>query len=322
MNILIYEYFLGQDKNINLSPEVLHEAKLIINSLIIDITGLHDKPKISLFISKKNRYLFNSHDINFIDTSSQDLYNLIDNDFNYNEIYILAPEENLILHDIIKNLEIKNLNTCNCSSKFIKLTSNKYKINSVLKKSKDYTIETYSNSRELLKDKKIIAKIVDGCGAENLYVFDNLIDMKNYKSKLTKNHIYQYYYDGNIIGINIIANKNKYKIISINEQIYEKFNNNELVLKKIEIGKFNHMIDEFTKFVENILQNFDGYYGFFGIDAILTSDKKIIFLEINPRLTTSYIGLSKSIGFNVMQLYYDLACKHDIINNKKFSINI
>ena len=53
MNILIYEYFLGQDKNINLSPEVLHEAKLIINSLIIDITGLHDKPKISLFISKK-----------------------------------------------------------------------------------------------------------------------------------------------------------------------------------------------------------------------------------------------------------------------------
>jgi len=72
------------------------------------------------------------------------------------------------------------------------------------------------------------------------------------------------------------------------------------------------MHDSFKFFVENILGNLKGSYGFIGIDAILTEENKIMFLEINPRFTTSYIGLSKSLNFNPFNVLF----------NEKFSFNI
>ena len=78
----------------------------------------------------------------------------------------------------------------------------------------------------------------------------------------------------------------------------------------------------FDKFVNSILSNFEGYNGFFGIDAIITNDDKIFFLEINPRLTTSYSFLSKSLGFNPLELFYNANYDFSIENNKNFLIDV
>lgn len=59
---------------------------------------------------------------------------------------------------------------------------------------------------------------------------------------------------------------------------------------------------------------------FFGIDAILENNGNIVFLEINPRLTTSYAGLKKTLGFNPAIFFSKPNYKHDINNNKVFSI--
>lgn len=50
----------------------------------------------------------------------------------------------------------------------------------------------------------------------------------------------------------------------------------------------------------------DGLWGYVGVDFILTDDGPVV-LEVNPRLTTSYVGLSRSLGLNVAELLIDLA---------------
>ena len=75
---------------------------------------------------------------------------------------------------------------------------------------------------------------------------------------------------------------------------------------------------KFKLFTQDIINNFDGYYGFFGIDAILDKNDNIFLLEINPRLTTSYIGLRSSLGFNPAVFLEDIDYKFKISDNKIF----
>ena len=82
------------------------------------------------------------------------------------------------------------------------------------------------------------------------------------------------------------------------------------------------MFDDFKIFVESILSNLNNFFGFIGIDAILTQDKKIVFLEINPRLTTSYIGLRESIGINPFSFLQKNISNFNIAKNKLIILSI
>ena len=322
MGILIYEHFLGHQYNKEISPMILNEAKIITSSIAKDLSSSSKKQDVSVLINAKNSsFLKNTKLINrnYSKNLTEDIYsNLNKND----NVLVIAPEENLEMHNIVAKLEEKNVDLYNCNSNFIKITTNKKKINSYLTKSKNYLIETFDDYKSIQDNKEIIAKTFDGFGSEELYIFKNIEHLKNSKYLLTNRHIYQPYYKGNIIGINIIANDNNHKILSINEQIYLEKSNNTIALQTINIGKFNALHKLFDEFVNNILSNFEGFHGFFGIDAIMTNDKKILFLEINPRLTTSYSGLSYSLGFNPLELFYNINYDFSIEDNKNFLIDI
>lgn len=322
MGILIYEHFLGQKFVKGTSSLILNEAKIITTSIANDLMNCSEKPEVSVLIDDGNINLLNN--VNIIKrNNSKEIVDDICLNLNKNDsVLIVAPEENLELFNIVKNLEKRNVNLLNCQSNFIKTTTNKKEINNHLIKSKDYLINTFDNYKFIDENNKIIAKVFDGFGSENLFIFHNRSDLKDKKILLTDRHIYQPYHEGTIVGINIVANNGNHRILSINEQKYEETLGNTLALKKIYIGKLNSSYELFDKFVNSILSNLEGYNGFFGIDAIITNDDKIFFLEINPRLTTSYSFLSKSLGFNPLELFYNANYDFSIENNKNFLINV
>jgi predicted ATP-grasp superfamily ATP-dependent carboligase len=59
-----------------------------------------------------------------------------------------------------------------------------------------------------------------------------------------------------------------------------------------------------------IVESFNGLRGYTGVDMVIAGDKTYV-VEVNPRLTTSYIGLRKVATFNVAQAIADsvLSCK-------------
>ena len=322
MDILIYEHFLGENFSEQPSPLILNEAKLIIDTIIKDLSLEFSDSKISLLLNKKNRNLIHSNNHiyrNYKDDVITDISKKIkEND----KVLILAPEENLILFNLIKSLEDKNIGHFNTNSNFIYSSTNKFELNIKLKNSKKYQIKTYKDYSKVYMDKEIVAKPNDGVGAQNLFIFKNKFDLEKNKHRLNDFYIYQEYIKGTIIGINIIITKNKIVILSINEQIYKNSSSNEIYLSKIHIGKYNYLFEDFKIFVESILSNFNNLFGFIGIDAILTQDKKIVFLEINPRLTTSYIGLRESIGINPFSFLQKNISSFNIAKNKLITLRI
>ena len=321
MNILIYEYILGEvitKKNAFL----LNEAKIIISEKINNLSNKYPDSKTSILINKENQKLIKEGNIiyrnNNINANSE-ILNLF---HEFDKAFILAPEENNILYNIIKFLEEKKIPHLNCSSVFIQETYDKQKTNNLIKNKLPNTELMHNDYKEINEKEPIVAKIIDGLGADMLYIFKDRNDLENNRNFLTKRHIYQKFIKGQVVGVNIFSKDGIFEILSLNEQIYERKSANQIFLKEMRIGAFNDHIIDFKHIVQDILKGFTGYDGFFGMDFIISENKEIFFLEINPRLTTSYTFLRESIGFNPAELYNNVSFKFNIKENKKFSISV
>ena len=319
MNILIYEYILGEvitKKNAFL----LNEAKIIISEKINNLSNKYPDSKTSILINKENRKLIKEGNIIYRDdnlNANSEILNLF---HEFDKAFILAPEENNILYNIIKFLEEKKIPHLNCSSIFIQETCDKQKTNNLIKNKLPNTELMHKDYKKINEKEPIVAKIIDGLGADLLYIFKDRNDLENNKNFLTKKHIYQKFIKGQVAGVNIFSKNGIFEILSLNEQIYERKSANQIFLKEMRIGAFNDYIIDFKYIVQDILKGLTGYDGFFGMDFIISENKEIFFLEINPRLTTSYTFLRESIGFNPVELYNNVSLKFNIKENKKFSI--
>ena len=319
MNILIYEYILGEvitKKNAFL----LNEAKIIISEKINNLSNKYPDSKTSILINKENQKLIKEGNIIYRNDNlnvNSEILNLF---HEFDKAFILAPEENNILYNIIKFLEEKKIPHLNCSSVFIQETCDKKKTNNLIKNKLPNTELIHNDYKKINEKEPIVAKIIDGLGADMLYIFKDRNDLENNKNFLTKKHIYQKFIKGQVAGVNIFSKDGIFEILSLNEQIYERKSANEIFLKEMRIGAFNDHIIDFKHIVQDILKGFTGYDGFFGMDFIISENKEIFFLEINPRLTTSYTFLRESIGFNPAELYNNVSLKFNIKENKKFSI--
>ena len=71
------------------------------------------------------------------------------------------------------------------------------------------------------------------------------------------------------------------------------------------IVPFEHTLEnEALKVAEKAVEAAGGLRGYVGVDMVLT-DKGPVVMEINPRLTVSYIGLRKAVNFNPAQALID-----------------
>jgi hypothetical protein len=67
---------------------------------------------------------------------------------------------------------------------------------------------------------------------------------------------------------------------------------------------------------EAVVKSFHGLRGYVGVDLVLT-EKRPAVIEINPRLTTSYIGLRKTAGFNPAQAIINAVFEHELPANNQ-----
>ena len=107
MNILIYEYILGEvitKKNAFL----LNEAKIIISEKINNLSNKYPDSKTSILINKENQKLIKEGNIIYRDNNINANSEILNLFHEFDKAFILAPEENNILYNIIKFLEEKN----------------------------------------------------------------------------------------------------------------------------------------------------------------------------------------------------------------------
>jgi len=163
-----------------------------------------------------------------------------------------------------------------------------------------------------------IIKPNDGVGAENcVYIREK----HQLEEKITiidaGNYVIQPFIDGEHMSMSLFVYNKNIQLLSCNKQEII-FKNNLVNLASIVVNEYLLYANEMREIAKNIVSAIPGLSGYIGIDLI-RFDNKFFVIDINPRFTTSYAGLSASLGINVTEILMNTFLQQKIqkINLKK-----
>ena len=137
-----------------------------------------------------------------------------------------------------------------------------------------------------------------------------------------KRFIAQEFIRGEAASVSLLSTGKKAKALSLNKQ--------NIILAGPEATSsyeggavpLEHWLkQEAFKIAEKVTEVFSDLKGYVGVDFVLTEHKPYV-VDVNPRLTTSYVGLRKVARFNVAEALVNAVCKGTFpakLENKGFA---
>ena len=234
-------------------------------------------------------------------------------------VWLIAPETDGILHKLTQTAERVKLDglegplLLGCGLASVKVCSNKMATYLALEAAGIASIPTHHFENWPKSHWIWLAKPNDGAGCSDTACFNNPDDLEDWIEDNHKQltHVIQAFQPGDAASISCVMRHGKAHLLSCNSQHIEIYNH----LVSYTGGVINGMRDYWPQFefiANKIAQALPDLAGYVGIDVIVDDDEVIV-VEINPRLTTSYIGLGDSIGANPAELIINTFIQPDFV---------
>ena len=242
-------------------------------------------------------------------------------------VYVIAPETDQTLRRMVEFSEGISKISLNCKSGAIEKASNKaalyemledrgFPIPQTLTRNIDEPAEELSQAIKNELSYPVLFKPVDGTSCSGISIVANKNSLEAALSKIkrvstNKHFIIQEYVKGFSTSASVLSNGKKARAISIN---YQSINLAEPYCDSKYNGgyvPFNHPLrGNAAVLAEKVVESIPGLRGYVGVDLVLTNDDVFV-VDVNPRLTTSYVGLHRVAGFNIAAALIDA-----VINGK------
>jgi predicted ATP-grasp superfamily ATP-dependent carboligase len=231
--------------------------------------------------------------------------------------YVIAPETDGTLRSLVEIVEQTGTASLNCSARSIEKVSDKAAFYACLRKLGLLLPKTlmFSVTDDLNKIKSSLRGSLDfplifkpsngvSCGGLSVARNENQVTTAVGKIKretASKRFLVQELINGTAASVSLLSTGNNVAPVSLNQQ--------ELTLKTPEALSmysggavpFEHPLRaEAFALAEKIAKSFPSLRGYIGMDFVLTESEAVP-IEVNPRLTTSYVGLRRTVSFNPAQ---------------------
>lgn len=327
LRLLVYEFASGggfADKPI--PPSVLCEGYGMLRSLVSDFKAAGHQVSILLDQRIANHNFPLNADCKIIISSSQSAKDTIHKATQTcDAAYIIAPETGHTLKSLIGIVEQSGKASLNCQSSTIQKVANKAVLYETLQKAGVQTPKTVtcniSDDLEKIKSAiknqfnyPVIFKPLNGvsCGGLSIVKSDKQISIAIEKIKAEGScgqFLIQDLIAGETASVSLLATENEALPLSLNWQNITLSSSCEESSYNGGSVPFDHPLkQEAFAVAQKIAGLFPGLKGYFGVDVIL-GEKETMVVDVNPRLTTSYVGLSRVANFNVAQALLDAVLK-------------
>ena len=211
--------------------------------------------------------------------------------------WVIAPESDGILVAIIEMLKTENITLINCDAESIYNTSDKLQCEQILHQYEILTTKSLSYEEVISYNKPAIIKARYGVGCEGLMLCKNGEDALAHIDDFSQ-WVVQPYLEGTHLSVSLIFTNNTVSVLSMNEQVIDGDNELKLSACYVNVQPVNEKIKHLAKKIQQALPGLRGYVG---VDMIESMGKYYI-VDINPRLTTSYVGLCEVLDHNPAEL--------------------
>ncbi|CAH9014521.1 ATP-grasp domain-containing protein [Candidatus Nitrosacidococcus sp. I8] len=315
MKILVYEYITsGALCENSLPASLMKEGDLILQAVLRDFLEVRE---VKVIILRDYRlptlsYIRYYHTIYTLSQFHQTWQYCLDK---VDAVLPIAPESRNTLTKIQEKILKAGKILLGCHPQATQIASSKIETEKYLKAASLSIPTTISlldwRLDKTSKEESLICKPNDGAGCIDTFYFKAPLDLHLWKQKNifdAKNYIVQPYIQGQAMSLTLICDGDKTLLLSVNQQQI-KIKKDKIYLNAILINAIMaenpiyHHLQEIANTIANTLPRL---WGFIGIDLIIAQNQSLIILEINPRLTTSYLGLRTVYGISPMRWLFTL----------------
>lgn len=156
-----------------------------------------------------------------------------------------------------------------------------------------------------------VVKPDDGAGCEFTFYFKNISEVIDFKLKISNENprlldklLLQPYVPGLALSMSVLSTQAQVHVIAGHQQ---KVNIQQgcFHFDGAGVNEAAAYVPAMQSLAEQIHRTIPGLLGYWGADIILTPDKQLVLVEINPRLTTPYIALSQLLTENPAAMILD-----------------
>jgi hypothetical protein len=244
---------------------------------------------------------------------------------------VIAPESNNVLQSLVETVKSTHAVSLNSTSDAIEKVTDKTAFCEHVKQLGLRVPETVPlNAGDSVEEIKrairgkmafpLVFKPVDGASCSGLSIVRNWGQVatavkKIFNESSCPQFMAQEFISGVDASVSLIATGTKALPISLNKQNVilgtpDSTSSYEGGLVPLD----DPISDEVFAAAEKIVSSFNGLVGYVGVDMVLSEDKPVV-IEVNPRLTTSIVGLRRVANFNLVQAVLDATVKRTLPKN-------
>ena len=319
MKILVFEYITGGGFNKQELPDSLAtEGRLMLQALLDNLRSCaanRNEIAVTVMLDSRvngsiNTTGFDTEIIKPEQNSHEEFTRLVQL---CDAIWPIAPEFDGILQTLCQMVESLGKKLLTSPADAVEVTGNKFKTWQHLKQHHIATVPTQMFTGEMWDDQylaqeltglshackagKWLAKPVDGAGCADSYILADRNDFEQMHSRKGQ-YIIQPHVQGKKTSLSCLFKEGVGWLLCVNLQQFDIINQ-QYQLSKIIVNHDSNL-SVYQVLVENIARALPELWGYVGIDLIETQEQVLV-LEINPRLTTSFVGIDGALGINVAE---------------------
>ncbi|MCX7099748.1 MAG: ATP-grasp domain-containing protein [Methylococcales bacterium] len=306
MKILVFEYITGGGFNKQALPDTLaSEGRLMVQALLANLLALEG---VSI------RLMLDSRLEGQIDTTAIEAF-IIQSDQNCHAeftrliagcdaVWPIAPEFDGILQALCETVEKSGKTLLSPPANAVAITGNKWATYQHLSHhgiatvaSQLFNAQTWDEQLLPSLSGQWLAKPVDGVGCADSYI---LSDPDDFTKQATRpgQFIIQPHLLGKKTSLSCLFKHGVAWLVCVNLQQFIIVNQ-QYRLTNIIIN-IDTDLTAYQALADRIALALPELWGYVGIDLIETPEQTVV-LEINPRLTTSFVGIHEALGINVAE---------------------
>lgn len=220
-------------------------------------------------------------------------------------ILLIAPETGGVLERLTQLAERLNKMVLGSKASDVNLSGDKWLTYQSFIFHHIPTLDTYlANDLPNSMQGPYICKSRDGAGCNDIAYFEDIQLLQAWLKGREHTHIIQPFQTGDAASFSMLCKNGKAYLLSCNRQ-HIQIDGQEFSYHGGVVNGMDAHRETFNMLAQKIAQALPGLAGYVGVDLIVHKGEYFV-LEINPRLTTSYVALRQACGGNPAQMLLDL----------------
>ncbi len=210
----------------------------------------------------------------------------------------VAPETGGVLARLSRLVLEEGRILIGCRPEAVEVAASKYRTSQILRRCGVPVVDTFRAGMPIPEGCSAwVAKPDQGAGCEDTWYFADRSALEGWMRRAPgREVVMQPYIHGIPASLSLLCYDGRVEVLACNRQHLE-IHAGELRSEGVSVNALSDWCEALRPLARSIVSAIPGLRGYVGVDLVL-SDRGPVVMEVNPRLTSSYVGLTAALGDN------------------------